>query len=70
MMNLSLFESVNRIWSPFLCTICVGLSGHLAISSATALGYAVYVNQKRKKETEILKKSVDDLTKEYQVFNQ
>jgi hypothetical protein len=34
------------------------------------LEYAVYVNQKRKKETEILKKSVDDLTKEYQVFNQ
>lgn len=42
----------------------------LGILSVTALGYAVYVNQKRKKETQTLKKSVEDLTKQYQVFNQ
>lgn len=42
----------------------------LGIIAVGALGYTIYVNQKRKRETEILKKSIDELAEKYKVFNQ
>jgi hypothetical protein len=45
--------------------IIIGLS----VISVGALAYAIISNIKRKKETEELQKSVDELTKKYKVFN-
>jgi hypothetical protein len=41
----------------------------VSLLSVAALTYLVVANNKRKKENEQLKKSVEDLTKKYKPFN-
>ncbi len=43
--------------------------GIIAIGALGGVTYLFYANQKRKAENELLKKQVDELTEQYDVFN-